>query len=307
MHKSGFVNIVGNPNVGKSTLMNSLVGERISIITNKAQTTRHRIMGIVNTEDMQIVYSDTPGVLKPVSKLHESMLAFSTSALQDADVLLYLTDTIESPEKNESFLQSVKKLSEESPLPMSEGLGGSPRVIVVLNKMDLVSQDELVKKVEEWHERLPEAEIIPISALHGFGTDILLSKIKELLPECPPYFDKDQLTDKPARFFVTEIIREKILMLYDKEIPYSCEVVVESFKEGDKLIDISALIYCERDSQKGILIGKQGAMLRELGTLARKDIEAFFGKQVMLKTFIKVEKDWRNNMRDLTKFGYNPE
>ena len=307
MHKSGFVNIVGNPNVGKSTLMNSLVGERISIITNKAQTTRHRIMGIVNTEDMQIVYSDTPGVLKPVSKLHESMLAFSTSALQDADVLLYLTDTIESPEKNESFLQSVKKLSEESPLPMSEGLGGSPRVIVVLNKMDLVSQDELVKKVEEWHERLPEAEIIPISALHGFGTDILLSKIKELLPECPPYFDKDQLTDKPARFFVTEIIREKILMLYDKEIPYSCEVVVESFKEGDKLIDISALIYCERDSQKGILIGKQGAMLRKLGTLARKDIEAFFGKQVMLKTFIKVEKDWRNNMRDLTKFGYNPE
>ena len=307
MHKSGFVNIVGNPNVGKSTLMNSLVGERISIITNKAQTTRHRIMGIVNTEDMQIVYSDTPGVLKPVSKLHESMLAFSTSALQDADVLLYLTDTIESPEKNESFLQSVKKLSEESPLPMSEGLGGSPRVIVVLNKMDLVSQDELVKKVEEWHERLPEAEIIPISALHGFGTDILLSKIKELLPECPPYFDKDQLTDKPARFFVTEIIREKILMLYDKEIPYSCEVVVESFKEGDKLIDISALIYCERDSQKGILIGKQGAMLRKLGTLARKDIEAFFGKQVMLKTFIKVEKDWRNNMRDLTKFGYNLE
>ena len=307
MHKSGFVNIVGNPNVGKSTLMNSLVGERISIITNKAQTTRHRIMGIVNTEDMQIVYSDTPGVLKPVSKLHESMLAFSTSALQDADVLLYLTDTIESPEKNESFLQSVKKLSEESPLPMREGWGGSPRVIVVLNKMDLVTQDELVKKVEEWHERLPEAEIIPISALHGFGTDILLSKIKELLPECPPYFDKDQLTDKPARFFVTEIIREKILMLYDKEIPYSCEVVVESFKEGDKLIDISALIYCERDSQKGILIGKQGAMLRKLGTLARKDIEAFFGKQVMLKTFIKVEKDWRNNMRDLTKFGYNLE
>ena len=307
MHKSGFVNIVGNPNVGKSTLMNSLVGERISIITNKAQTTRHRIMGIVNTEDMQIVYSDTPGVLKPVSKLHESMLAFSTGALQDADILLYLTDTIESPEKNERFLEAVKKLSDNSSLPTREGWGGSPKVIVVLNKMDLITQAELVQKVDEWHERLPQAEIIPISALHGFGTDILLSKIKELLPECPPYFDKDQLTDKPARFFVTEIIREKILQLYEKEIPYSCEVAVESFKEGDKLIDISAIIYCERDSQKGILIGKQGTMLRKLGTLARKDIEAFFGKQVMLKTFVKVEKDWRNNMRDLNMFGYNPE
>ena len=300
MHKSGFVNIVGNPNVGKSTLMNSLVGERISIITNKAQTTRHRIMGIVNTPDMQIVYSDTPGVLKPVSKLHESMLAFSTGALQDADILLYLTDTIESPEKNEAFLQKVQKMAEDQG-PMA------PKVIVIINKMDLVDQATLVQKVDDWHQRLPEAEIIPISALHGFGTDILLSKIKELLPECPPYFDKDQLTDKPARFFVTEIIREKILQLYDKEIPYSCEVSVESFKESDKLIDISAIIYCERDSQKGILIGKQGAMLRKLGTLARKDIEAFFGKQVMLKTFIKVEKDWRNNMRDLTHFGYNLE
>lgn len=300
MHKSGFVNIVGNPNVGKSTLMNSLVGERISIITNKAQTTRHRIMGIVNTEDMQIVYSDTPGVLKPVSKLHESMLAFSTGALQDADILLYLTDTVESPEKNEIFLQKVQKMAEDQG-PMA------PKIIVVLNKMDLITQAELVQKVEEWHQRLPQAEIIPISALHGFGTDILMSKIKELLPECPPYFDKDQLTDKPARFFVTEIIREKILQLYDKEIPYSCEVAVESFKESDKLIDISAIIFCERDSQKGILIGKQGSMLRKLGTLARKDIETFFGKQVMLKTFIKVEKDWRNNMSDLNRFGYNPE
>ncbi len=300
MHKSGFVNIVGNPNVGKSTLMNSLVGERISIITNKAQTTRHRIMGIVNTEDMQIVYSDTPGVLKPVSKLHESMLAFSTGALQDADILLYLTDTVESPEKNEIFLQKVQKMAEDQG-PMA------PKIIVVLNKMDLITQTELVQKVEEWHQRLPQAEIIPISALHGFGTDILMSKIKELLPECPPYFDKDQLTDKPARFFVTEIIREKILQLYDKEIPYSCEVAVESFKESEKLIDISAIIFCERDSQKGILIGKQGSMLRKLGTLARKDIETFFGKQVMLKTFIKVEKDWRNNMSDLNRFGYNPE
>lgn len=300
MHKSGFVNIVGNPNVGKSTLMNTLVGERISIITNKAQTTRHRIMGIVNTEDMQIVYSDTPGVLKPVSKLHESMLAFSTGALQDADILLYLTDTVESPEKNEIFLQKVQKMAEDQG-PMA------PKIIVVLNKMDLITQAELVQIVEEWHQRLPQAEIIPISALHGFGTDILMSKIKELLPECPPYFDKDQLTDKPARFFVTEIIREKILQLYDKEIPYSCEVAVESFKESEKLIDISAIIFCERDSQKGILIGKQGSMLRKLGTLARKDIETFFGKQVMLKTFIKVEKDWRNNMSDLNRFGYNPE
>lgn len=302
-HKSGFVNIVGNPNVGKSTLMNSLVGERISIITSKAQTTRHRIMGIVNTEDMQIVYSDTPGVLKPVSKLHESMLAFSTSALQDADVLLYLTDTVETPDKNEQFLESVKKLSANS----AEGWGGAPKVIVVLNKMDLVDQATLVQKVEEWHARLPLAEIIPISALHGFGTDILLSKIRESLPECPPYFDKDQLTDKPARFFVTEIIREKILLLYDKEIPYSCEVSVESFKEEEKIINISAIIYVERDSQKGIIIGRQGAMLRRLGTLARKDIEAFFGKQVMLRTFVKVEKDWRNNLRDLTQFGYNLE
>lgn len=312
-HKAGFVNIVGNPNVGKSTLMNSLVGERISIITSKAQTTRHRIMGIVNTDDMQIVFSDTPGVLKPVSKLHESMLAFSTSALQDADILLYLTDTVESPEKNEQFLAKVQAMAADAAVAPAEavsalpGVGMGPRVIVVLNKMDLVDQPTLVRLVDEWHQRLPQAEIIPISALHGFGTDILMSKIRELLPECPPYFDKDALTDKPARFFVTEIIREKILLLYDKEIPYSCEVSVESFKEEENLINISAIIYCERDSQKGILIGRQGAMLRKLGTLARKDIEAFFGKQVMLKTFIKVEKDWRNNLRDLNLFGYNPE
>ena len=300
-HKAGFVNIVGNPNVGKSTLMNILVGERLSIITAKAQTTRHRIMGIVNTDDMQIVYSDTPGVLKPVSKLHESMLSFSQSALQDADILLYLTDVIETPDKNEGFLNKVKALT----LQNGSNLEPQTKVIVVLNKMDLISQEELVQKVEEWHERLPEAAIIPISALHSFGTDILMSKIKELLPECPPYFDKDQLTDKPARFFVTEIIREKILLLYDKEIPYACEVCVEQFIESDKLINISAVIYCERESQKGILIGRQGAMLKKLGTMARKDIEAFFGKQVMLKTFIKIEKDWRNNMKDLTSFGYN--
>ena len=308
MHKAGFVNIVGNPNVGKSTLMNALVGERISIITSKAQTTRHRILGIVNTDDMQIVFSDTPGVLRPVSKLQESMLAFSQSALQDADILLYLTDTVESPEKNEQFLAKVKQLTiNNEELTNSSFAPSSPHVIVVLNKMDLVDQDTLVKLVEEWHQRLPNAEIIPISALHGFGTDLLMSKIKELLPECPPYFEKDALTDKPARFFVTEIIREKILLLYDKEIPYSCEVSVESFKEDETIIHISAIIYCERESQKGILIGHKGAMLRRLGTMARKDIEAFFDKKVMLTTFIKVEPNWRNNPRDLNRFGYNPE
>ena len=298
-HRAGFVNIVGNPNVGKSTLMNALVGERISIITNKAQTTRHRIMGIVNTPDMQIVFSDTPGVLRPVSKLHESMLAFSQSALQDADILLYLTDTVESPEKNEEFLAKVKAMAEESETVVN--------VIVVINKMDLVDQTTLEALVAQWHERLPKAEIIPISALHGLGTDILMTRIKALLPLCPPYFEKDALTDKPARFFVTEIIREKILLLYDKEIPYSCEVSVESYKEENNLVRISAIIYCERDSQKGILIGHQGKMLRKLGILARKDIEAFLGKKVMLTTFIKVEKDWRNNQRDLNLFGYNPE
>lgn len=298
MHKSGFVNIVGNPNVGKSTLMNSLVGERLSIITSKAQTTRHRIMGIVNTEDMQIVYSDTPGVLKPVSKLHESMLAFSQSALQDADVLLYLTDTVESPEKNEQFLATVTRMSEDQG-PMA------PKVIVIINKMDLVDQPTLVQKVEEWHQRLPQAEIIPISALHGFGTDILLSKIKELLPECPPYFDKDQLTDKPARFFVTEIIREKILLLYEKEIPYSCEVSVESFKEEEKIINISAIIYVERDSQKGIIIGKQGTALKKVGTDARKALETFFGKQIFLQLFVKVDKDWRQKEGRLKHYGYD--
>ncbi len=290
-HKAGFVNIVGNPNVGKSTLMNSLVGEQISIITAKAQTTRHRIMGIVNTDDMQIVYSDTPGVLKPISKLHESMLAFSQSALQDADILLYVTDTIETPDKNEAFLRAVSKQS-------------AP-VILVINKMDLASQEQLVKMVEEWHERLPQAEIIPMSALHKFGTDILLKRIKELLPDSPPYFEKDAMTDKPARFFVTEIIREKILQKYDKEIPYACEVNVEQFLEDEKLIRINAVIYVERNTQKGIIIGKGGKMLKSVGIEARKDIEAFFGKQVYLEMYVKVEKDWRNSLRHLTTFGYN--
>lgn len=292
MHKAGFVNIVGNPNVGKSTLMNSLVGERISIITAKAQTTRHRIMGIVNTDDMQIIYNDTPGVLKPNYKLQESMLAFSQSALQDADVLLYVTDTVETSDKNQTFLNAVS-------------LQSAP-VLLIINKMDLTTQENLESLVEKWHELLPQAEIIPISALHKVNVDLLLRRIKELLPDSPPYFEKDAMTDKPARFFVTEIIREKILLNYDKEIPYACEVRVEQFKEEEKLIRISALIYVERNSQKGIIIGKGGKMLKRIGIQARKDIEAFFGKQVYLEMFVKVEKDWRNNLRDLTAFGYNP-
>ena len=291
MHKSGFVNIVGNPNVGKSTLMNSLVGERISIITSKAQTTRHRIMGIVNTDDMQIVYSDTPGVLKPNYKLQESMLGFSQSALVDADILLYVTDTVETPDKNAEFLARVAK--EQMP------------IIVIINKIDLLkNQAELEALVERWKELLPQAEIIPISAMLRFNIDNLLKRIHALLPESPPFFDKDALTDKPARFFVNEIIREKILLTYDKEIPYACEVAVELFKESDKRIEISAVIYVERDSQKGIIIGKGGSALKRVGTLARKDIEAFFDKQVFLQLYVKVEKDWRNRENKLRSFGY---
>ena len=291
MHKSGFVNIVGNPNVGKSTLMNSLVGERISIITSKAQTTRHRIMGIVNTDDMQIVYSDTPGVLKPNYKLQESMLGFSQSALVDADILLYVTDTVETPDKNAEFLARVAK--EQMP------------VIVIINKIDLLkNQTELEVLVDRWKELLPQAEIIPISAMLRFNIDNLLKRIHALLPESPPFFDKDALTDKPARFFVNEIIREKILLTYDKEIPYACEVAVELFKESDKRIEISAVIYVERDSQKGIIIGKGVSALKRVGTLARKDIEAFFDKQVFLQLYVKVEKDWRNRENKLRSFGY---
>ncbi len=291
MHKSGFVNIVGNPNVGKSTLMNSLVGERISIITSKAQTTRHRIMGIVNTDDMQIVYSDTPGVLKPNYKLQESMLGFSQSALVDADILLYVTDTVETPDKNAEFLARVAK--EQMP------------VIVIINKIDLLKgQAELEALVDRWKELLPQAEIIPISAMLRFNIDNLLKRINALLPESPPFFDKDALTDKPARFFVNEIIREKILLTYDKEIPYACEVAVELFKESDKRIEISAVIYVERDSQKGIIIGKGGSALKRVGSMARKDIEAFFDKQVYLQLYVKVEKDWRNRENKLRSFGY---
>ncbi len=293
MHKSGFVNIVGNPNVGKSTLMNALVGERISIITSKAQTTRHRILGIVNGEDFQIVYSDTPGVLKPNYKLQESMLNFSTSALTDADVLLYVTDVVESAEKNADFIEKVKK--QKAP------------VLLIINKIDLTDQPKLIELVEKWKGILPDAEIIPISAQNNFNLDYVLKRIKSLLPDSPPFFEKDALTDKPARFFVTEIIREKILTNYDKEVPYAVEVVVESFKEDDKLIRINAVIYVERDSQKGIIIGQGGKMLKKVGTEARKDIEAFFDKKVFLELYVKVEKDWRNKDKDLKDFGYQPE
>ena len=296
MHKAGFVNIVGNPNVGKSTLMNQLVGERISIATFKAQTTRHRIMGIVNTDDMQIVFSDTPGVLKPNYKLQESMLAFSESALQDADVLLYVTDVVENPEKNMVFLGKVQKME----IP----------ILLLINKIDELkenSQQALAEIVERWHDLLPKAEILPISAKNKFGIDMLLKRIQELLPESPAYFDKDQLTDKPARFFVSEIIREKILLYYDKEIPYSVEVRVESFKEDEKHIHINALIYVERDSQKGIIIGHQGVALKKVSTEARKSLEKFFGKPIFLEIFVKVDKDWRSSERELDSFGYNPE
>jgi GTP-binding protein Era len=283
--------------------MNQLVGERISIATFKAQTTRHRIMGIVNTDDMQIVFSDTPGVLKPNYKLQESMLAFSESALQDADVLLYVTDVVENPEKNMDFLEKVQRMT----IP----------VILLINKIDCLatntpkgegsSQQLLAAIVEKWHTLLPNAEILPISAKNKFGTDILLKRIKDLLPDSPAYFDKDQLTDKPARFFVSEIIREKILLYYDKEIPYSVEVSVERFKETDKSIHINAVIYVERDSQKGIIIGHQGVALKKVSTEARKSLEKFFQKPIYLETFVKVDKDWRSSQRELDAFGYNPE
>ena len=305
-HKAGFVNIVGNPNVGKSTLMNQLVGERISIATFKAQTTRHRIMGIVNTDDMQIVFSDTPGVLKPNYKLQESMLAFSESALTDADVLLYVTDVVENPEKNMDFLEKVQKMT----IP----------VLLLINKIDELggkSKEESGKStdptkllndiVEKWHALLSNAEILPISAKNKFGTDLLLKRIQELLPESPAFFDKDQLTDKPARFFVSEIIREKILLFYDKEIPYSVEVVVERFKEDDRQIHINAIIYVERDSQKGIIIGHQGVALKKVSTEARKALERFFDKHIFLEIFVKVDKDWRSSQKELNNFGYNPD
>lgn len=292
-HKAGFVNIVGNPNVGKSTLMNQLVGEQISIATFKAQTTRHRIMGIVNTPEAQVVFSDTPGVLKPNYKMQEMMLAFSESALADADILLYVTDVRETPTKNMDFLEKVSKME----IP----------VILLINKIDESEQNQLGDLVETWHKLLPKAEILPISAKNKFGTEILMKRILELLPESPAYFDKDQLTDKPAKFFVSEIIREKILRYYDKEIPYSVEVAVERFKEDERLIRINAVIYVERDSQKGIIIGHQGQALKKVSAEARKSLEQFFGKKIFLETYVKVDKDWRSSKRELHLFGYDPQ
>ncbi len=290
MHKAGFVNIVGNPNVGKSTLMNNLVGERISIITSKAQTTRHRIMGIVNGDDFQIVYSDTPGVLNPNYKLQETMLSFSQSALVDADILLYVTDTVETVDKHQQYIQKVQALD----IP----------ILVVINKIDLSNQESLEKQVEAMQAIFPKAEIFPISALRKFNIQNLLNRIQALLPESPPYFDKDALTDKPARFFVTEIIREKILLYYQKEIPYATEVVVEAFLEDNNMVKINALIIVERDTQKGIIIGHGGKALKKVGTEARHDIESFLQKKVFLQLFVKVDKDWRNKENQLKTFGY---
>ena len=290
MHKAGFVNIVGNPNVGKSTLMNLLVGERISIATFKAQKTRHRIMGILNTDDMQIVFSDTPGVLKPNYKLQESMLNFSESALADADVLLYVTDVIEKPDKNLEFIEKVRKLQ----VP----------ILLLINKIDLTNQEELVKLVEEWHELIPQAEIIPISATSKFNIDVVMKRIKELLPDSPPYFGKDQWTDKPARFFVTEIIREKILLYYDKEIPYSVEVVVEQFKEDEKSIHINAVIYVERDSQKPIIIGRGAEHLVRVKKKLRTPVNRIVGQKAKLDLHVKVAKGWQSDPKQLEKLGF---
>lgn len=291
MHKAGFVNIVGNPNVGKSTLMNNLVGERISIITSKAQTTRHRILGIVNTDDYQIVFSDTPGVLKPKYKLQESMLNFSESALTDADVLLYVTDVVEDATKHLDFIEKVAK--EKVP------------VLLVINKIDLLKGNaDLEQKMQLWQKYLPNAELFPLSAKENFNVANLMKRIVELLPDSPPYFGKDALTDKPARFFVTEIIREKILLEYDKEVPYATEVLVEKYDESNDAIHIMAVVYVERDSQKGIIIGKGGTKLKRVGIAARRDIETFFGKRVFLEIFVKVEKDWRNRENKLRSFGY---
>ena len=293
-HKSGFVNIVGNPNVGKSTLMNALVGERLSIITSKAQTTRHRIMGIVNGEDFQMVYSDTPGVLSPNYRLQEKMLEFSRSALVDADVLLYVTDVTDSADRNADFLTKVKRMA-----------ASGTKVFLIINKIDLTTQETLESLVAFWQNQLPEATVFPISAQERFGVAQLFDAIKDALPEGEPFFPKDQLTDKSERFFVNEIIREKILLTYDKEIPYSVEVEVESFQEEEDIIRISAVIYCERESQKGIIIGKAGSALKRVGSLARKDIEEFLQKKVFLQLFVKVDKEWRSNTGRLRHYGYD--
>ena len=289
-HRSGFVNIIGNPNVGKSTLMNALVGERLSIETAKAQTTRHRIMGIVNGEDWQIVYSDTPGILKPNYRLQQNMMNFVDGAIGDADVILYVTDTVEKGDKNSEYVEKLRSLA-------------CP-VIIVLNKIDLSSQDQVVALMQQWQQQVPAATVIPASAREHFNLDSILEAVVSKLPECPPWYDKDTFTDRNLRFFASEIIREKILLNYKEEIPYSCEVAVESFREGEERYDISAVIYVMRESQKGIVIGKKGAALKKVGTAARIDMEDFFQKKVFLELFVKVDPDWRESRRELRKFGY---
>lgn len=290
-HKAGFVNIIGNPNVGKSTIMNALVGEKLSIITQKMQTTRHRIKGIVNGEDFQIVYSDTPGILKPSYKLQETMMRFVETALTDADVILFVTDVVEQPGKNEEYIERIRK----SNMP----------VIVLINKIDLSTQDEVNRLYEYWSGIFPGAEVFPISATERFNIAPVFNRILELLPESPPFFGKDELTDRNERFFVQEIIREKILLYFEKEVPYSVEVVVEEFKETDDIINIRAVINVLRDSQKGIIIGKGGKMIKKIGTEARTDAEEFFGKKIFLQLFVKVAKDWRDKERQLRQFGYD--
>ena len=289
-HRSGFVNIIGNPNVGKSTLMNALVGEKLSIVTAKAQTTRHRIMGIVNGEDWQIVYSDTPGILRPSYRLQQNMMNFVDGALGDADIILYVTDTVETPDKNGEYVNKLQRI--ECP------------VIVVLNKIDISTQDKVLELASWWKEQLPQAEVIPASAQERFNLDRILNAVVERLPVCPPWFDKDAFTDKNLRFFASEIIREKILLNYKEEIPYCCEVGIEAFKEGEDRYDIDAVIYVMRESQKGIIIGKKGAALKKVGTQARIDMEDFFQKKVFLSIFVKVDPDWRENKRELRRFGY---
>lgn len=293
MHKSGFVNIIGNPNVGKSTLMNALVGERLSIITSKAQTTRHRIMGIVSGDDFQIVYSDTPGILKPNYKLQESMMKFVTGALVDADVILYVTDTVEQSDRSAEIVERIRR----SGLP----------ALVVINKIDLTTPEALEALVEKWHAELPEAVIVPVSARERFNIEGLFGKILEVLPEGPAFYPKDTLTDKSLRFFASEIVREKILRFYDKEIPYCCEIEIESYKEEPAIDRIAATIHVARESQKGILIGHKGEKLKRVGEAARKDMEQFLGKKVFLQLFVKVSADWRDNERQLRRFGYEQE
>ena len=289
-HKSGFVNIIGSPNVGNSTLMNQLVGEKLSIITSKMQTTRHRIMGMVNDKDYQIVFSDTPGIIDPAYRLHENMMKFVSEALKDADVILMVTDIYEDPEKMQDRLDQINQLNVPT--------------LLLLNKMDLSNQKSVEIMVDLWKSKLPKSQILPISALHNMSIQFILPKILEWLPENPPYFDKDQLTNKNMRFFVSEIVREKILMIYQKEVPYSCEVTVEEYKEDDKIVRIRANIMVSRTSQKSIVIGHQGKKIKKLGIESRIDIESFIGKKVHLELFVKVDKDWRDKEGKLKKYGY---